>query len=950
MYADTFCFFAFSNQQFMKYFLFIVFVLVIQCTLSAQSVSIIDSRTQKPLSEAFAISESNEILEADINGTIDFKITNLELSWTIHCMSYQSIQYSPSSGIDEIRLKLDPLKISELLVVEQKLPFCCRTIGCGIIISAQLSPTENNVTGTPSELSKLTGLFVDASQGEIFSKVHTRGIAASAEDDIGWYYTSLQEDGLPMTAIQYNYFTPDMYYRSDLMTEQVQFTNGGTAAILHQNAPGGAVNYISQRLSNKNHGSVKLSTGLEGKLRPYSRVDGMYNAHFDTKNITLAVGGFFRQADGPRETQYAWAQGGQFTMKAQKVYKKGILKLSYKYLNDHVNRYTGVTATNWSNPQAAYDQNLNYTALLLPYVDAKIPGGKDFNINDQTGSFSFDPSQGIHVKEQALRMDLSHKLNNWDINLATKISSKKADWQTSFSNARLGLDNYLSYFISGAESPFGQVTFKDAVTKEILAVVNNNGAAGPFMGEEASFEYLYGSLPNDAIMGIAPWKKQDKLNETILQLQAQRELDKHTLSIGLFSSSSKLDYFSNASFAYTTYEALPRYLVASVIDNDGNEYELSDANGLSNYGALFFENGAINSKQLGLFTNDQYQLSKSWNVDLGIRYQLVQYDGQLVSPQGISEMNSDFDRDANTVYDQNILVPSNNTVDFDHTYQSLSWSVGIEHQMDQSSIFAKASQNHKAPELNYYINNFSGESIPDKSPVQNIKQLEIGAKYLGNQWSVNATSFLSHLSNIPLSGFDQDDNSGEIFYTQVQLNSSTTVGLELEWALLINKNWKFAANHTLQSSKANKYTIVNTNGTQGTEDDMAIDYNGSTLPNVPSLMSHFNLEYARKNMSSYITYNLMGKRYGNIENSFDLPAYHTFDIGFAYTLRTNIHLGLMVNNLLNSAGLANFFGPNNFGSNANDATKEYILNNPQGEFVVFPIIPRTAYITVKYDF
>lgn len=935
----------------MKKIIYSCSLLLMYNVLIAQVVQVRDMRTQSILPQAFAISTDDRVLEADRYGVIDFSEALDSSNWTIYCMSYQSALYNPKSALTTVELRLDPLMISELLVTDQKPSLEDPLIWeCGTIIYAELNPSSNNIAGTPAELTKLPGLFVDGSLGEVFSRVHTRGISASAEDDIGWYYTSLQEDGLPLTAVQYNYFTPDMYHRSDIMTERVTFENGGRSALVTHNSPGGAINYRSHRLAAKNHGSLKYSTGLEGDLRLYTRLDGMYNAHFESAGVTVAVGGFFRQADGHRNTPYIWSSGGQLRLNAQKTTKNGVVKLSYKMLNDQVNRYTGVTATDWANPQAAFGQDLNYTALMLPSIETRIPGGISYSNNNPNASYEFDPSRGIHVIENALRLDMDQKLGQWDINIASKWSRKSADWQTSFSNARVGLEDFIAYFISGSNNPFGVVSFKDVRTQETLAVVNNIGSTGPFQGQPASFEYISGSLPFDAIMGIAPWKKQDQLNEFMLQSQASRQLGQHHLRLGMFSAYSDLDYFTNASFAYATFEPQPRYLEVSLVDFYGDEYQLSDRSGLSNYGALFFENGAIQSRQLGLFVNDQYRFKEHWSAEGGVRYQYINHVGALVIPGSTDATDADLDGDLSTVYDQNILVPSGAVLSFDDVYQSMSWMGSLAYQDEQKGAFLRLSKNQKSPELNYYINNFSGETLPPASPLQNIMQAEVGARYLGSQWSLNATGFYTQLDNIPFSGFDQDQNTGEIFYTTVQLNATTTYGLELAWAYIINNNWKIMGNHTFQKSVADAYTIVNSNDTKDTSDDTIIDFKNATPPHVPSIMTNATLEYNVKRFTSNIGVNYMGKRYGNIENAFTLPDYFTIETNLNYQYASNLRFSLMVKNLTNAAGLANFFGPNSFGASANDATAEYIQNNPNGDFVVFPILPRAIYINCRYDF
>ena len=94
----------------------------------------------------------------------------------------------------------------------------------------------------------------------------------------------------------------------------------------------------------------------------------------------------------------------------------------------------------------------------------------------------------------------------------------------------------------------------------------------------------------------------------------------------------------------------------------------------------------------------------------------------------------------------------------------------------------------------------------------------------------------------------------------------------------------------------------------------------------------------------------MGEREGNAENAFQLPAFSTFGLDFQYWVNTKLGLALKVQNVFNSEGLMNFFGPNEFGSNANAATAEFIDANPDASFVVFPILPRSIYLSAHYRF
>ncbi len=204
--------------------------------------------------------------------------------------------------------------------------------------------------GTADFLQAVPGTYTDPSAGEVFTRVYTRGISASAEDDMGWYYVSLQEDGLPVSLVQHSYFSPDIFHRIDLTTEKLEAIRGGSAAITAMNGPGGIYNFISQGPRNDFGGELQLQGGVQGEGNPVTRIDGTFGGAFGNQWF-YNIGGHYRIDDGARNTDFTFSKGGQLKFNVQKRYSKGYLKFYGKILDDFTNRYTGVAATNWSDPQ-----------------------------------------------------------------------------------------------------------------------------------------------------------------------------------------------------------------------------------------------------------------------------------------------------------------------------------------------------------------------------------------------------------------------------------------------------------------------------------------------------------------------------------------------------------------------------------------------------------------------
>ncbi|GAA4297569.1 TonB-dependent receptor [Aestuariibaculum suncheonense] len=795
--------------------------------------------------------------------------------------------------------------------------------------------------GTAQILQTVSGMFTDASAGEVFTRVYTRGVSASAEDDMGWYYISLQEDGLPISLIQHSYYAPDIFYRNDITTTKLEAIRGGKTSITSMNAPGGIFNFISNGKRNALGGEIQLQSGVQNNNNMLYRIDATIGSPLGNSWFFNA-GGHYRHDDGARNTNFTFSKGGQLKFNLRKENDNGYFKFYGKFLNDKTNRYTGVAARNWNDPTPAFGQNFNSMALMMPEFKTKIPDGRNL-----TSSNTFNPAQGVHAKDYAFGLDLFQDLNNsWSIKNNIKFSAKIANWQTSISNAFVSLNNPLAYFITGAQFPVGEVVFRDTQSGSEIARIDNSGILS---GE--SFLYLTdGRLPNDAIMGTSTWLKNNTADELIQQLTLSKQLKSHNLDFGLASGFSKTSVFTQGSFGFVTYDTNPKMLFVTLENPDQPVVTLSDENGISNYGGLFFGNSRANITQLAAFANDSWDLTNKLNLDFGLRFESITHKGSNDRYEPFSQEGG-LDENPLTDYDNGILTPSGEIDEFNSTYNYISYSAGINYKSsNHTALFGRYSKGNKAPELNYYFNNFSNVPINEKGEIQKIHQIEIGLKSSLKHISVAGTLFYSQLENIGSSNFEFDNANNSIFYTPIQFNSSETFGLEWESVYAPINNLRFIFNGTLQNPKTKSWTLYEASGTADAADDSITDYSGNTLPFNPKLMFNMTTEYNLKAFSSFMTWHFMGKREANVANAFQLPAYSIFDLGLEYKITKNMTASLLITNLFNSEGLANFYGINSFGASANGTTKSYIEENPDASFIVVPVLPWGSILKLSYTF
>lgn len=115
-------------------------------------------------------------------------------------------------------------------------------------------------------------------------------------------------------------------------------------------------------------------------------------------------------------------------------------------------------------------------------------------------------------------------------------------------------------------------------------------------------------------------------------------------------------------------------------------------------------------------------------------------------------------------------------------------------------------------------------------------------------------------------------------------------------------------------------------------------------------MFNLNTQYYRDRLNAFLSWQFIGNRQGKVSNAFELSSYSIFNAGICYLINEHLSADVIVTNLFNSEGLANFFEPNSFGANPNSPSREFIQENPNANFVVVPVLPRGGVLKLGYRF
>jgi iron complex outermembrane recepter protein len=316
-------------------------------------------------------------------------------------------------------------------------------------------------------IRNVPGVFVNSSLGEIRNVVFSRGVSANSLDGAGgYYYVSLQEDGLPVEPATNDNFGPDYYARPDIMLSRLEGLRGGTATVTGTNAPGGIFNYISRTGKSDPGVEVQAKFGLEGDGRnPYYRAD-LYAGGRLSDDLYYAIGGFYRKSDGARNPGYALNKGGQVRANLLYDYGSGSIRFDTKYLNDHNGFFEFTPAINYRDPKIApgFDK---YSSVLPPRAPHSFT-----NPDGSTGRW--DGSDLVHSRALSFGLTWDQDLSDTiTIQNRARYAKNKSDWSSGALIFPLTLDDFFTNILVGSFGTAGVIDYRRQGTGELLARVNS---------------------------------------------------------------------------------------------------------------------------------------------------------------------------------------------------------------------------------------------------------------------------------------------------------------------------------------------------------------------------------------------------------------------------------------------------------------------------------------------
>ncbi len=852
--------------------------------------------------------------------------------------------------------------------------------------------------GTGDLLQAIPGIFVDNSAGEVGNRVIARGLAPAGNDNIGFTYVSLQEEGLPIMASQMGFAVVDMFQRADITTGRLETVRGGTASVTSVNAPGGIFNFISKTGGATFKGSARLTGGLYANGNTIGRAEAEFGGPIG-KGWGYHVGGFYRSDAGARDLPFVANQGGQIKANITKSFTTGgQLKIYGKFLSDQ-NTFFKEIALNKEMTEGyracptceAYDINNSSTFLdintTLPDA-SQFERGRDYS---QNPTRNFNSKNGIQNQTVAAGIDFQKSFGDgWGVSAKVRTASFDQDYLQFQGNSvlpvvpSLSRPNNLGYLQFGAG-----------------ALAANTGAAGalfaPGLLSPTYTDAKTGEVLAKVIGGVLDPNTPNKLGNYLLAtapLNMYNDIRDHIGSVGLSKTAGGHQISIGGFFAQTDIET--RWFVDGVLGQlgpntrpirvtfpgpaiplpgplaplgGGKTFDATDANGIVLNSGLAYTVTDNTSKIFAGYLSDVWKVNDKLNIDAGLRYESVQHNGVKEAWIGGIAASAvtlgGWDGNPLTTNDLGSRVrDTSRTFPYDFTYNYLSGSLGVNYKFNEkNAVYARFTRGNKAPDLDYYANNFVNIPIDKKGAIETVTQAEVGYKLKSAKASLSVTGFYSLLDNALLQLFI--NNGANSFFTDATFNATRTVGLEIETVLQPTRKFSFRAHATLQNAVYDRLTYQQTAGSVIRANFFDEDFSGNQVKDIPAVMIDLTPSYEIGKFAPYLNFRWFSKRMGNRRNTIELPAYGLLNGGIMFEASRRLRVALQGSNLLNSAGILSFGGFGLQGTTGEDLVRGGV-KRPDGTIVpntdldaiealgspVFarPILARQITVSATYDF
>jgi outer membrane receptor protein involved in Fe transport len=635
---------------------------------------------------------------------------------------------------------------------------------------------------TADLLQNVPGIFAEGSTaGEASNNITVRGLPVTG----GYRYAPQLIDGLPwFEEPEVQFMNNDVAVRTDLMTRRVEVVKGGTGGILYSNGLGATINYITRTGGQTLEGGYKVEVADYNFLRQDFFLSGPLN-----KNLTFAVGGFYRSSDGIRDTGYTADKGGQVRGNLVYTTDDGRTELQLHALK--------------INDRTAFFQNLPFQVPgfsqpgtpakpIKVDMDAVWPIGIDFRhgtvgspfnrVSTMLGEYGrrrVDMADGIHPDFGIYTFKFSHEFDSgWTFDAGVRTSSGTSGFNAMFT----GND-------TSTASRFNNARFQNDVVNPALGqalALAANPALNPtsyaklagFFNIPADPATAFAGISRDQLIsqyaratGVAafypdgtrvpdsaylnfllPFVTQSEAQSNSSDFKLGKSFDwngKHAVTVGAYSTNYSVKQNFQASLLVSTMEKQSRLVDLRGVDAAGNPVGPS----LTLDGAIlpgffgYVSDATVSGK--AFYLHDHWDtLDNRLKLDFGVRHQtqkasVVRSDRSQATDLTPASVTPGSNGD--TTADNEVFLPGSSRT-LNTKLSGTGWSIGGNYAVRPDfAVYGLVSSSFRLPSLED-LNEFRVDPSIPGSKVEKIMQYETGVRYFADNWDTQVAVFYNKFS------------------------------------------------------------------------------------------------------------------------------------------------------------------------------------------------------------
>jgi outer membrane receptor protein involved in Fe transport len=743
----------------------------------------------------------------------------------------------------------DSAKTLDMVIVSGSTQFKGLSKGDASFSITTMTPEQIDDAGAKSTadlLKVVPGLWVEATGGETGANIDVRGFPGGSDAP----FVTMQLDGSPIfPPPTLSFLENSSLFRIDSTIDRVEVLRGGPSPVFSNGQTGATVNFITRRGSDTPEGELRTTVSDNGLYR----IDGFYSGPI-SDDWFFSVGGFYREDDGVRDTQFPANKGGQFSATISHTFDAGEFSFSARHLDDKNAFFTAVPLV------AKADGGITRFAGFDPTEDTLL--GRDFrNVTlqvtpgDSPGTINADLANGRGADLDMFGSTLDLNFDGWTLSNRASYLSGDAPTNGLFTGAN---PQTLSSFIDGQ-----------------IGSVNGNAdivsaAGGLATSGAAQFVNGGGAVSGDQQVMVAGfWVVRKDIDSFTDEVRLSRELFKgNTLTVGAYYAnySSKDRWYLGNNMLLTAEPNARRIDVA--LDN-GVEVTRDGFVGAS----FFSVNADYDGDNIAGFIADEWEIDDRWKLDLGLRFERQSVDAILENIES---------RDL----DNNLLTLSNNSASvLNGTFREIhqndkesSFTAGLNYKVtDFASVFARYNTGYAFPQF---------DNLRDgQNNTQQIDQYEIGFKSSTDLYSLFLTGFYNKFSGLQFQLFDLEGNN------ITQIGGSHAQGIEYEAQLRPFENFAIDLTGSYVDAEFRNFGDNSGNRVRRQAKNQFRVTPSYVIPGQWGDLRFFG------------TWSHVGKRFSDNENQQLLPSYDTLDIGVVAYIGNNWEVRVQGSNVTDELAL-----------------------------------------------